>query len=122
MALPFRRVFFREIRDKINITFRDGGKKIQYVQPKSYVFQPQLSNGSEEDYVMALNLFSVVSRTAVTERGCYCGWRRVVEKARNKAFRGGGGCHKCHGMVTVNLVMVFGGGGAVWTENNPLQR
>uniref|UniRef100_A0A8D0HC23 Scavenger receptor class B member 1 n=1 Tax=Sphenodon punctatus TaxID=8508 RepID=A0A8D0HC23_SPHPU len=47
---------YREYREKKNITFHDENGTVSFLGNRRFYFQPDLSNGSEEDYVMVPNI------------------------------------------------------------------
>ncbi len=57
----------REIRPKEDVQFLENGTAITYKQPKSYVFQANMSVGSENDTFVSVNLPILVSRVLLKE-------------------------------------------------------
>lgn len=52
---------FREVRPRENVTFLNESL-LSYTQPKSYVFVPEMSAGSENDTFISVNIPILVSR------------------------------------------------------------
>lgn len=53
-------LFFRETREKINITWHPNGT-VSYYQVKRWFYEPELTKGSLNDLVTTLNVPFVVS-------------------------------------------------------------
>lgn len=53
--------FFRERREKVNITFHPENSTVSYSQKRTWFFDSSRSNGSLQDKVTALNVVAVVS-------------------------------------------------------------
>ena len=51
----FQLFLCREFRPKKNASFHKDGEEISYIQPKSYVFVADRSNGSPDDVVTVIN-------------------------------------------------------------------
>lgn len=47
---------YREYRPMENVTFLEDGTKVEAVNPKTYVFEPNMSRGSEEDLIRTVNI------------------------------------------------------------------
>lgn len=43
-----------------NVTFLENGTKVEAVNPKTYVFEPSMSRGSEEDHIRTVNIPAMV--------------------------------------------------------------
>ncbi|XP_026110096.1 lysosome membrane protein 2-like [Carassius auratus] len=63
---------YREYRPKEEVKFLDNGTRVQAVNPKTYVFEPNMSRGSEDDIIRTVNI------PAVT----------VMEKTKDQWFEG----------------------------------
>ncbi|XP_067231943.1 lysosome membrane protein 2c [Chanodichthys erythropterus] len=50
---------YREYRPKEDVKFMDNGTRVQAVNPKTYVFEPNMSRGSEDDLVRTVNIPAV---------------------------------------------------------------
>ncbi|XP_036384450.1 lysosome membrane protein 2c [Megalops cyprinoides] len=50
---------YREFRPMQEINFLDNGTKVSAVNPKTYVFQPNMSRGSEDDLIRTINIPAV---------------------------------------------------------------
>ena len=48
--------FFRESWEKANVTWLDGGNKVEFGQKKTYHFQPDLSTAGEDTKLILPNL------------------------------------------------------------------
>ena len=48
--------FFREKWEKANVTWLDGGNKVEFGQKKTYHFQPDLSTAGEDTKLILPNL------------------------------------------------------------------
>ena len=53
--------FHREVINKTNVEFQEGGKFLRYKQKKWFVFEKELSNGTEEDTFTGVNLPMLVN-------------------------------------------------------------
>lgn len=51
--------FYREFRQKVNITFNDNDT-VSYMESRSLHFQPDKSKGSESDYIVLPNILVLV--------------------------------------------------------------
>ncbi|NXR76570.1 SCRB1 protein, partial [Pycnonotus jocosus] len=47
---------YREYRTKTNITFHDNDTAVSYLEYRNLFFQPHLSNGTEEDYIVVSDI------------------------------------------------------------------
>ena len=61
-------LFFRESWEKANVTWLDGGNKVEFGQKKTYQFQPDLSTAGEDTKLILPNLpmlvrFSYLKKT-----------------------------------------------------------
>ena len=54
--LSFVLLFFRESWEKANVTWLDGGNKVEFGQKKTYHFQPDLSTAGEDTKLILPNL------------------------------------------------------------------
>ncbi|XP_076139637.1 lysosome membrane protein 2c [Alosa pseudoharengus] len=63
---------YREYRPMSNVTFLENGTKVEAINPKTYVFEANMSSGSEEDLIRTVNI------PAMT----------VMEKMKNSPFGG----------------------------------
>lgn len=52
---------FREYRPMENVTFLENGTKVEAVNPKTYVFEPNMSRGSEDDLIRTVNIPAMVT-------------------------------------------------------------
>lgn len=43
-----------------NVTFLEDGTKVEAVNPKTYVFEPSMSRGSEDDLIRTVNIPAMV--------------------------------------------------------------
>ncbi|XDV38003.1 hypothetical protein PO909_007495 [Leuciscus waleckii] len=50
---------YREYRPKEDVKFMDNGTRVEAVNPKTYVFEPDMSRGSEDDLVRTVNIPAV---------------------------------------------------------------
>ncbi|XP_065099686.1 lysosome membrane protein 2c [Paramisgurnus dabryanus] len=50
---------YREYRPMEEVTFLDNGTKVAAINPKTYVFEPNMSRGSEDDIVRTVNIPAV---------------------------------------------------------------
>uniref|UniRef100_W5KRP1 Lysosome membrane protein 2-like n=1 Tax=Astyanax mexicanus TaxID=7994 RepID=W5KRP1_ASTMX len=50
---------YREYRPMENVTFMENGTKVAAVNPKTYVFEPNMSRGSEDDLIRTVNIPAV---------------------------------------------------------------
>lgn len=50
----------REIRPMEQVTFLDNGNEISAVNPKTYIFEPNMSRGLEDDLIRTVNIPAVV--------------------------------------------------------------
>uniref|UniRef100_A0A673HHW7 Lysosome membrane protein 2-like n=1 Tax=Sinocyclocheilus rhinocerous TaxID=307959 RepID=A0A673HHW7_9TELE len=93
---------FREYRPKEEVKFLDNGTRVEAVNPKTYVFEPNMSRGSEDDIVRTVNI------PAVT----------VMEKAKGRWFEG-----FVSALMKSNNIGVFGTfrvGDLLWGYEDPL--
>ncbi|KAG5272034.1 hypothetical protein AALO_G00160920 [Alosa alosa] len=47
---------YREYRPMSNVTFLENGTKVEAINPKTYVFEANMSSGSEEDLIRTVNI------------------------------------------------------------------
>lgn len=47
---------YREYRPMVNVTFLENGTKVAAVNPKTYVFEPSMSKGAEDDLIRTVNI------------------------------------------------------------------
>ncbi|KAK2872218.1 hypothetical protein Q8A67_022115 [Cirrhinus molitorella] len=52
---------YREYRPKEEVKFMDNGTRVAAVNPKTYVFEPKMSRGSEDDVVRTVNIPAVTA-------------------------------------------------------------
>lgn len=62
---PFSFLVFspREYRPMERVNFVDNDTKVEAVNPKTYVFEPNMSRGSEDDLIRTVNIPAMVRRT-----------------------------------------------------------
>ncbi|XP_067278858.1 lysosome membrane protein 2c [Pseudorasbora parva] len=58
---------YREYRPKEDVRFMDNGTRVQAVNPKTYVFEPDMSRGSEDDLVRTVNIPAVTMMEKYTD-------------------------------------------------------
>ncbi|XP_043090315.1 lysosome membrane protein 2c isoform X2 [Puntigrus tetrazona] len=93
---------YREYRPKEEVKFLDNGTRVEAVNPKTYVFEPNMSRGSEDDIVRTVNI------PAVT----------VMEKTKGRWFE-----RFVSDLMTSHNVGLFGTfrvGDLLWGYEDPL--
>uniref|UniRef100_A0A671RTK7 Lysosome membrane protein 2-like n=1 Tax=Sinocyclocheilus anshuiensis TaxID=1608454 RepID=A0A671RTK7_9TELE len=93
---------YRSYRPKEEVKFLDNGTRVEAVNPKTYVFEPNMSRGSEDDIVRTVNI------PAVT----------VMEKAKGRWFES-----FVSALMKSNNIGVFGTfrvGDLLWGYEDPL--
>uniref|UniRef100_A0A8C1D0B1 Uncharacterized protein n=1 Tax=Cyprinus carpio carpio TaxID=630221 RepID=A0A8C1D0B1_CYPCA len=59
---------YREYRPKEEVKFLDNGTRVEAVSPKTYVFEPNMSRGSEDDIIRTVNIPAVTVMEKTKDR------------------------------------------------------